>query len=103
MISLNEFLIDGAPNDAELGLNTYAYELPQFAVKEFTVSANNYDAQYGHTSGGAINMTTLGGTSSLKGLFWTSLRRTDWNANNSQNKYRYAWAHIVGIWGGYGV
>ncbi len=87
LMSLNEFLIDGSPNDAELGLNTYAYTLPQFAVKEFTVSANNYDAQYGHTSGGAINMTTASGTSQYKGMFWSSFRRTDWNANTSQNKY----------------
>ena len=87
LMSLNEFLIDGSPNDAELGLNTYAYVLPQYAVKEFTVSANNYDAQYGRTSGGAINTTTLGGTSKINGLFWTSLRRTGWNANTSQNKY----------------
>ncbi len=85
--SLNEFLIDGSPNDAELGSNTYSYVLPQFAVKEFTVSANNYDAQYGHTSGGAINTTTVSGTSQLRGMFWSSFRRTDWNANNSQNKY----------------
>jgi hypothetical protein len=87
LMSLNEFLIDGSPNDAELGLNTYAYTLPQFSVKEFTVSANNYDAQYGHTSGGAINMTTASGTSQYKGMFWSSFRRTDWNANTSQNKY----------------
>ncbi|HEX5284593.1 MAG TPA: carboxypeptidase-like regulatory domain-containing protein [Bryocella sp.] len=87
LMYLNEFLIDGAPNDAEYGADTYAYVLPQFAVKEFTVSANNYDAQYGHTSGGAINTTTMGGTSQFKGLFWSSFRRTDWNANNSQNKY----------------
>jgi hypothetical protein len=90
LIGLNEFLIDGSPNDAELGLNTYAYTLPQYAVKEFTVSANNYDAQYGHSSGGATNMTTVSGTSKLNGMFWTSLRRTDWNANTYQNKYQNA-------------
>lgn len=93
LMSLNEFLIDGSPNDSEFGLNTYAYTLPQFAVKEFTVSANNYDAQYGHSSGGAINMTTASGTSQYKGLFWSSLRRTGWNANTSQNKYLNAINH----------
>lgn len=87
LMYLNEFLIDGSPNDAEFGADTYAYVLPQFAVKEFTVSANNYDAQYGHTSGGAINTTTVSGTSQLKGMFWSSFRRTGWNANTSQNKY----------------
>jgi len=76
LMYLNEFQIDGSPNDAELGNNTYAYTPPQFATKEFSVSANNYDAQYGHTSGGVVNMS--------------SLRRTSWNANTDQNKYENA-------------
>jgi len=87
LMYLNEFMIDGSPNDAELGGNTYAYSPPQFATKEFSVSANNYDAQYGHTSGGVIQMATLSGTSQYHGMGWSSLRRTDWNANTYQNKF----------------
>ncbi len=88
LMYLNEFMIDGSPNDAQLGGNTYSYTPPNYAVKEFTVSSNNYDAQYGHTSGGVINMTTLSGTDHLHGMFWSSLRRTDWNANTYQNKFQ---------------
>lgn len=87
LMYLNEFQIDGSPNDAELGNNTYAYTPPQFATKEFSVSANNYDAQYGHTSGGVINMATLSGTEKFHGMAWSSFRRTGWNANTYQNKY----------------
>jgi hypothetical protein len=87
LMYLNEFQIDGSPNDAELGANTYAYTPPQYATKEFSVNANNYEAQYGHTSGGVINMTTLSGTDKLHGMGWSSFRRTGWNANTSQNKY----------------
>jgi Carboxypeptidase regulatory-like domain len=90
LMYLNEFQIDGSPNDAELGANTYGYTPPAYAVKEFTVSANNYDAQYGHTSGGVINLTTLSGTDKIHGMGWLSLRRTGWNANLSQNKYENA-------------
>jgi hypothetical protein len=90
LMYLNEFQIDGSPNDAELGGNTYAYTPPAYAVKEFAVSANTYDAQYGHTSGGVINLTTLSGTSQYHGMGWMSLRRTGWNANLSQNKYQNA-------------
>ncbi len=90
LMYLNEFQIDGSPNDAELGNNTYAYTPPEFSTKEFTVSANNYDAQYGHTSGGVIDLSTLSGTDKLHGLGWSSFRRTDWNANTSQNKYENA-------------
>lgn len=90
LMYLNEFMIDGAPNDAQMGGNTYAYTPPNNSVKEFTVSSNNYDAQFGHTSGGVINMTTMSGTDDLHGMFWSSLRRTDWNANTDQNKYQNA-------------
>jgi hypothetical protein len=87
LIGQNEFQLDGSPNDAELGSNTYGYTPPSYSVKEFTVSSNNYDAEYGHTSGGVINLTTLSGTDKIHGMGWSSFRRTDWNANLSQNKY----------------
>lgn len=90
LMYLNEFEIDGSPNDAELGANTYAYTPPQYAVKNFTVSANNYDASYGHTSGGVIDLTTFSGGSKLHGMGWSSFRRTGWNANTYQNKYQNA-------------
>jgi hypothetical protein len=95
LISQNEFQIDGSPNDAELGSNTYGYTPPAYSVKEFSVSANNYDAQYGHTSGGVINLTTLSGTDKIHGMGWMSLRRTDWNANLSQNKYLNATKNVT--------
>ncbi len=87
LMYLNEFQIDGSPNDAEFGGNTYAYTPPQFATKEFSVSANNYDAEYGHTSGGVVNLSTVSGTDKFHSMFWSSLRRTGWNANSSQNKF----------------
>ena len=93
LMYLNEFQIDGSPNDAQLGGNTYAYTPPDYSVKQFTVSANNYNAQYGHTSGGVINLTTLSGTDQLHGMGWVSLRRTQWNANTYQNKYQNAVNH----------
>ena len=90
LMYLNEFQIDGSPNDAEFGGNTYAYTPPQPSVKEFSVSANNYDAEYGHTSGGVVNMSTLSGTDKYHSMVWSSFRRTDWNANSFQNKYQNA-------------
>lgn len=95
LMYLNEFQIDGAPNDAEFGNNTYAYTPPQFATKEFSVSANNYDAEYGHTSGGVVNLSTMSGTDKLHGMVWSSFRRTGWNANSFQNKYENAINHTT--------
>lgn len=85
LMYLNEFQIDGAPNDAQFGSNTYGYAPPNYAVKEVSVSANNYDAQYGHTSGGVINLSTKSGTDQYHGQGWGFFRRPGWNANSFQN------------------
>ena len=43
----NEFLLDGAPNNANQGGNNIAYVPPASAVQEMKISTNSYDAQYG--------------------------------------------------------
>ncbi len=87
LMGLNEFQLDGNPNDAQLGNNVYGYAPPNFAVKEFSVSANSYDAQYGHTSGGVINLGTISGGDKVHGMAWGYFRRPGWNANTYQNNF----------------
>ena len=87
LMYLNEFQIDGSPNDAQLGGNVYGYAPPNYAVKEFSVNANSYDAQYGHTSGGVINLGTLSGGDKVHGMGWVFFRRPGWNANSFQNNF----------------
>src|SRR2546425_7589328 len=53
----NEFLLDGAPNNSIQGGNNIAYVPPVDAVQEFKIVTNSYDAQYGRTSGGVINVS----------------------------------------------
>jgi hypothetical protein len=55
--SNNEFLLDGAPNNANQGGNNIAYVPPAEAVQEMKISTNSYDAQYGRTAGGVVNMS----------------------------------------------
>ncbi|MBM3752425.1 MAG: carboxypeptidase regulatory-like domain-containing protein [Acidobacteria bacterium] len=43
--SQNEFLLDGAPNNAQMGGNNIAYVPIVDAVQEFSVQSNSYDAQ----------------------------------------------------------
>ncbi len=85
LMYLNEFQIDGAPNDAELGNNTYGYTPPAEAVASTNVNANIYDAMYGHTSGGVIDIDTKSGTSDFHGVGWAYFKRTGWDANTFQN------------------
>lgn len=85
----NEFLLDGAPNNANQGGNNIAYVPPAEAVQEFKVSTNTYDAQYGRTAGGVVNMSLKSGTNSFHGVAYDFMRRKGLAANsfllNSRN------------------
>ncbi len=65
--SNNEFLLDGAPNNANQGGNNIAYVPPAAAVQEMKISTNSYDAQYGRTAGGVVNVSLKSGTNSFHG------------------------------------
>ena len=84
LTGLNEFQVDGAPNNAQFGTNVYGYTPPNETVAEFSIQANSYDAQYGRTSGGVVNVTTKSGTNDFHADFWTYLQRPGWNANSFQ-------------------
>ena len=78
----NEFLLDGAPNNANQGGNNIAYVPPAEAVQEFKISTNSYDAQYGRTAGGVVNMSLKSGTNSFHGVGYDFMRRKGLAANS---------------------
>jgi len=85
---VNEFQIDGAPNNL-VGQNNLAYVPPVEATQEFKVQTNTYDAQYGRTSGGIVNVSIKSGTNHLHGAAYEYMRRTGLTANtfvNNANK-----------------
>jgi hypothetical protein len=85
----NEFLLDGAPNNANQGGNNIAYVPPAEAVQEFKIATNSYDAQYGRTAGGVVNMSLKSGTNTFHGVGYEFYRRKWLDANsffsNSRN------------------
>jgi hypothetical protein len=81
----NEFLLDGAPNNAEGGGNNIALVPPVDAVQEFKIQTNSYDAQYGHTGGGIINVSLKSGTNAFHGTGYEFLRRRWLDAASFQN------------------
>lgn len=81
----NDFLLDGAPNNAQAGTNNIAYVPPVDAVQEFKIQTNSYDAQYGKTSGGITNVSLKSGTNALHGTVYEFARRKAWDANSFQN------------------
>ena len=86
----NEFLMDGVPNNAQAGGNNIAYVPPVDSVQEFKIQTNSYDAQYGKTSGGIVNVVLKSGTNKLHGSLYEFARRNAWDANSFQNNARGA-------------
>jgi hypothetical protein len=83
--SNNEFLMDGAPNNAQMGSNNIAYVPIVDAVQEFSVQQNSYDAQYGKTGGGVFNVVLKSGTNDFHAVGWEFARRKWLDANTFQN------------------
>jgi hypothetical protein len=81
----NEFLLDGAPNNAQAGGNNIAYVPPVDAVQEFKIQTNSYDAQYGKSAGGIVNVSLKSGTNAFHGTLYEFMRRNAFDANSFQN------------------
>lgn len=78
----NEFLLDGAPNNGQAGGNNIALVPPVDSVEEFKIQTNTYDAQYGKTTGGIINVSLRSGTNDFHGTLYEFARRDAWDAND---------------------
>src|SRR5438128_3296996 len=77
----NEFLLDGAPNNSIQGGNNIAYVPPVDAVQEFKIVTNSYDAQYGRTAGGVVNVSLKSGTNTFHGSVYEFARRKEIDSN----------------------
>ncbi|MBS1812445.1 MAG: TonB-dependent receptor [Acidobacteria bacterium] len=83
----NEFLIDGQPNTGTEngGVGALSFVPSPDAVQEFKVQSNTYDAQFGRTGGGTINVSLKGGTNKFHGSLYHYFRNDVLNANSYQN------------------
>ena len=61
------FLIDGLPNENELAGGAAA-QFNQDTIAEFQVITTGYKAEFGHSSGGVVNVITKSGGNNLHGL-----------------------------------
>ncbi|MGB8013877.1 MAG: TonB-dependent receptor [Terriglobales bacterium] len=75
------FLLDGADNNDFLGNNMVVDPNPD-AVAEFKILTNNYEAEYGRTSGGIVNQVIKSGTNSIHGDLFDYFRNTTLDAND---------------------
>ncbi len=84
----NNFTINGIPDtnsesNANPGMLTFVP--PPDAVKEVNVESNAYDAQFGHTGGGNVNVDLKSGTNQFHGSAYDYVRNTIFNANRWEN------------------
>ena len=84
----NEFLLDGAPNNSIQGGNNIAYVPPVDAVGEFKIITNSYDAQYGRTAGGVVNVQIKSGGNEFHGSIYEFYRRNWLDSNYLFSNFR---------------
>jgi len=82
-----EFLVDGIPNTTAHNNGGVVYIPSIDSVEEIKVHTTMFDAQHGHSNGGAINITTRGGTNQLHGTSylykrWSALDANSWTNNS---------------------
>ncbi|MGO9402440.1 MAG: carboxypeptidase regulatory-like domain-containing protein [Terriglobales bacterium] len=75
------FLLDGADNNDFLG-NNMVVDLNPDAVAEFKILTNNYEAEYGRTSGGIVNQEIKSGTNAIHGDLFDYFRNTALDASD---------------------
>jgi hypothetical protein len=89
----NSWTIDGADNldhggaASISGPNLTTLSSPSIdSISEFVTLRGDYEAQYGRSAGGQINVVTNSGTNTLHGGVFEFLRNDQFNANNYFNK-----------------
>jgi len=80
------FTLDGANNDEAWGRQTAITTLPISAVQEVAVLSNAFSAEYGWTSGPALNFVTKSGTNDIHGEGLFMFRPGGWQAKTFSTK-----------------
>jgi hypothetical protein len=76
------FLVDGMPNRSEFGGGPSTV-FNQDTIREFEVLTDGFKAEFGHGSGGIINVVTKSGTNDFKGLGFVFYRDDSLSSSNS--------------------
>ncbi len=82
------YSVDNANGDDTWGRQALFTAVPFSAVQEFEILRNPLSAEYGRTSGSAINIVTRSGTNQLHGDFIGLWRPTQLEANNPLSVYK---------------
>ncbi|HWZ82849.1 MAG TPA: carboxypeptidase regulatory-like domain-containing protein [Terriglobales bacterium] len=75
----NNFTIEGVDNNSK-GVTGPLAQVPNDAVEGFTLLSNQFNAEFGHSSGGQFNTTVRSGTNSFHGSAYEYFRNRNLNA-----------------------
>lgn len=82
----NNYLLDGLDDNSNIAdLVSQAQFVilpPPDALREFAVQTSNYTAEFGHSAGAVLNVSTKGGTNTLHGDIWEYLRNDYFDAKD---------------------
>lgn len=82
----NDYLLDGIDNNAAIAdyVNQTQYVImpPPDALQEFVVQTNNYSAEFGHSAGAVLNVSTKSGGDAFHGAAWEFIRNEVLDARN---------------------
>lgn len=79
--NLTAYLLDGGNNVDEYTEVNDPFPMPD-TLQEYSVQTSNYNAQYGESAGGVINIITKSGTNKFHGDLFEYVRNGDLNAAN---------------------
>ncbi len=84
------FTLDGGAIGNAVGLTrpSQVASLPLDALEEFRIISNSYAAEYGHSTGGIVSLTTRSGTNEYHGSLFEYLRNNALDARNFFAKTR---------------
>jgi len=102
----NNFTVDGIDNNNKSVTGQLVF-IPNESIAEFTLLQNQFEAEYGHSSGGQFNTIVKGGTNTFHGTLYDYLRNRDLNAEDQTFKNqgitqipRYDQNHLGANFGG---
>ncbi len=78
----NLFLVDGISTTSSAQGRGNNFNIPLDAVREFSVQAGSYSAEFGDAAGGVINLQSKSGTNHLHGSIFEFLRNDAMDAAN---------------------
>ncbi len=77
----NNFVLDGAFNN-DPKLNSFAINPPVDAIREFEILTSTYDASFGRSGGGQVNVALKSGTNNYHGTAYEFFRNAALDARN---------------------